>query len=140
MASYARIGVSLILLAAVMVAAQPASAALVAPCTGDPIPGTDERQCTLCDLFATGQNVLNFLVTISVAVAMIGVMIGGVLIMISGGSERLYQRGVTALRLALTGFIIVMLAYVIVNTIINALAGSSQPRGFPWPWNRVSCG
>lgn len=119
-------------------AAFPAAAALVAPCTGT-TPGVEGTICTLCDLFATGQNIFNFMINIAAALMGIGVLYGGILLMIAGGNEDLHRKGIDAVRRAVIGFVIVFGAWVIINTILVALGGSAQPRGFPWPWNEVRC-
>jgi hypothetical protein len=99
--------------------------------------------CTLCDLFATGQRVLNFLVGppggLVFALAVIGIMIGGMLIMVSGGNKELYSKGVFALKAAVIGLAIALSAWIIVNTIFLALAGGPRPPGFPWPWHQIRC-
>lgn len=128
------------ILALGIAAAFPAAAGLVAPCTGT-TPGVQGTICTLCDLFKTGQNIFEFAINIAAALMGIGVVYGGILIMIAGGNEELHRRGIDAIRRAAIGFVIVFAAWVIVNTIINVLAGGSGgvPRGFPWPWNEVRC-
>lgn len=111
------------------------------------VAGDPNRPGTLCELFQTFQNVLNFLVSptggLVFVVAAIGIMVGGTLIMISGGNQQLYGQGVTALKAAVTGLAIALLAWVIVNTVINALAptpaGEDAPPGFPWPWHEIRC-
>lgn len=117
-----------------------AQGGLIAPPTGT-VPGVEGRVHTLCDFFATGQNILNFLVTISVAAAGIGIMIGGFLIMLSGANKSWYEKGVSALKAGVIGLVIVFSAWLVVNTIINALVPGvgGVPLGFPWPWNQVRC-
>jgi hypothetical protein len=99
--------------------------------------------CTLCDLFATGQRILNFMVSprggLVFVLSVIGIMIGGILILVSGGNQQLYTKGVFALKAALIGLAIALSAWIIVNTILVALTGSQQPEGFPWPWNTIRC-
>jgi hypothetical protein len=118
------------------------NAALVAPCTGQ-VPGVEGTVCTLCDLFKTGQNILNFMVSpqggLVFVLSVIGIMIGGILILVSGANQQLYAKGVFALKAAVTGLAIALAAWVIINTILVALTGSQQPQGFPWPWNEVRC-
>jgi hypothetical protein len=98
---------------------------------------------TFCDLFATGQRVLNFLVGppggLVFVLAVIGIMIGGMLIMVSGGNKELYSKGAFALKAAVIGLAIALSAWIIVNTIFLALAGGPRPPGFPWPWHQIRC-
>lgn len=116
---------------------------LVAPPTGE-VEGVEGRVHTLCDLFATGQRVLNFLVGppggLVFVVSVIGIMIGGILIMVSGGNQQVYAKGVFALQAAVIGLAIALAAWVIINTIIVGLAGGgARPPGFPWPWHEIRC-
>ena len=99
--------------------------------------------CTLCDLFATGQRILNFLVGppggIVFVVAVLMIMFGGILIMVSGGNKQIYGNGIFALKHAVIGLAIALTAWIIVNTIIVGLAGGDRPPGFPWPWHEIHC-
>ncbi len=110
--------------------ATPASAALV-PC------GTSETkpQCTVCDFFLLVQNIFTFLTTqLAPPVAIAMIIIGGVVVMTAGGSERL-TTGKTILTNALIGFGIVLLSWIAVNTTINIIFNAKTP----FPWDKVTC-
>ncbi len=128
--------VFLIFLVCLIIALSPFKTnARLVECSSDP--------CSLCDLFKTMQNVLNFIVSpkggIVFALAVIGIMIGGILIMVAGANTKLYSLGISFLKAAFVGLVIALVAWVIVNTILLLLTGSNQPPGFPWPWNEIRC-
>lgn len=95
-----------------------------------------DAPCTFCELLATAQAVLNFMLKLAALAAGIGIIIGGLLIMMAGGNPALYQKGILALKAAAIGLIIALSAWVIINTIINRIA---TPSALPWPWNQVRC-
>lgn len=110
--------------------ATPASAALV-PC------GTSETksQCTVCDFFLLVQNIFTFLTTqLAPPIAIAMIIIGGVVVMTAAGSERL-KTGKTIITNALIGFGIVLMSWIVVNTIINIIFKVDSP----FPWNKVTC-
>lgn len=117
----------------------PANAALV-PCSG--------RDCDFCDLFGLVHNVFDFItLTLTPAIAVVLFVASGLMLIASGASESLRQRGKDMLRGTIIGVVIVLLSFVIVNTTINVLTGlgvdssasGTTPTGFPWPWNDPSC-
>lgn len=119
---------------ALVLSALPTSAALV-PC------GTSENPtaCTLCDLGVLVINLTNFLMK-TVAVPAVGllVVIGGIMLLISGPSEERLKLGKTIITRAVVGAIIVLFAWVIVATTIKLLTGgTSLLRNKPLPWNQL---
>lgn len=83
---------------------------------------------------------MNFLLyQIAVPLAALLFVIAGLMILISGANPQLRQTGKRMFVTTIAGLVIVFLAWVIVNTIINVLGGGVQPAGFPWPWNAPSC-
>jgi len=93
-------------------------------------------KCDLCELLHTGQHVLAALVYAGVIASLIFILVGAVTIMISGGNEATFAKGKGTLVSAVVGLIIVLAAWLIVDTILNFLA---NPSGFPLPWYRISC-
>lgn len=113
----------------------PANAGGLVPCGGP-----DEKMCTLCDLSRLGQNIINFLLEdIALPLTTVMIAVGGVTLAISGGSPKRQELGKKILTSAVIGLIVVLASWLILNTIINLLAGGEQPKGFPWPWNEIQC-
>lgn len=113
----------------------PANAGGLVPCGGP-----DEALCTLCDFFKLGQNIINFLLEdVALPLTTVMIAVGGVTLAISGGSPKRLELGKKILTSAVIGLIVVLASWLIINTIINLLAGGEQPTGFPWPWNEIQC-
>lgn len=113
----------------------PANAGGLVPCGG---PG--EGMCTLCDFFRLGQNIINFLLTdVALPLTTVMIAVGGVMLAISGGSPKRQELGKKILTSAVIGLIVVLASWLILNTVINLLAGGEKPTGFPWPWNEIQC-
>lgn len=111
-------------------------------CTGpltNPDGTTNANACkSVCDLFATGQNIIYFMMTIAVfAVAPIMIVIGGIMILISAGSQERISSGRKMVTGAVIGIAIALGAFIIVNTffyvISIATGGSSRD------WFKIEC-
>ncbi len=92
--------------------------------------------CNFCELFHTFQHVILLLIYFAFIAALISIIIGAFLIMISGGNPGTFASGKNAIFSAVIGVVIVLAAWVVVNTIIQVLANPSE---FPLPWNQLSC-
>jgi hypothetical protein len=99
---------------------------------------TCTENCTLCDLFHTAQHLINFIVwTLGLPVVVIALLIGGVLLMVSGGNEALFQKGKNTLLAAAIGFVIIFGAWIVINTIIVVLNYGASINLQNW-W-RIEC-
>lgn len=117
--------VFLIIFGAVLFASIPAQAQLdfkffgpiVPECTGG------INACTICDLFKLAQNILNFLWSISVFVAILMLAYGGFLFLLPyvGGSQGMADRGKKAITNALVGILIAFFAWLGIDTIIKII-------------------
>lgn len=119
---------------ALLVTASLANAALV-PCGG-----AGQPACNVCHFFNLAKNIVDFLTeAVAMPVAVIILIYGGIMMVISGGSEEKYRAGLTALRRAVWGLLWVFAAWLIIDTIIKWLA---NPNVFMFgPWNSIpSCG
>jgi len=124
---------TLFIIGFLLLAAFPVSAGLV-PCGG-----AGQSACTLCDLFVLADNIIDFLVTVSFALAGLMIAFGGILFVAGAGNPGQIQRAKGTITAALIGIIIVLVAWVVIDTILVVLAGSAQPPGFLWPWNEINC-
>lgn len=84
------------------------------PCKGE--------DCDFAQLMQLIENVLNFLIfKIAVPAAAVAIMIGGWLIVTAGGNESKISNGKKIVGAAVLGLVIVLGAWLIVKTIIEAL-------------------
>jgi len=99
--------------------------------------------CGWCQLFQLAKNIIDFLTSILFAVVTLMVTYGGVRYLTSFGSTTQLSQSRQIITMALWGFVIGLLSYFIVGTIINVLAGTNsantRPEGFPWPWDTITC-
>lgn len=123
----------------------PADAALIPKqivpeaCTGSAIIAKG-KGCTLCHIGVMVINITDFFMyAIAIPAAGLLMAIGGITLLVSGGSETLATRGKDTMRYAVIGLAIVLLAWLAVDTIFKVLTGDQ--RGFRGvvqelgPWN-----
>jgi hypothetical protein len=78
-------------------------------------------KCTLYDAFNTFIRIINALMLLAAVYAVIRIVMAGFMMVISGGNEERLSAGKTGLTNALLGFIIVLIAYLVINTILGFL-------------------
>lgn len=88
---------------------------------GPLVPECDGPECDLCDLLQLGQNVIEFLIYISIALAAIAFAWAGFLYMTAGGDQGKIKNAHDIFRKVAIGLIIVLGAYLIANLIVNGL-------------------
>jgi hypothetical protein len=97
-------------------------------CTGNYLTknsdGTTPTPCTsLCDLIDTFINIVYFGMSIAIfIIAPIMVVVGGVMILMAGANPGMLETGRKAITAAVVGLVIVLCAYLIVNTFITVLS------------------
>jgi hypothetical protein len=95
---------------------------------------------SLCDLLATAQNAIYFGITLTlVAIAPIFFVIGGIMIITSQGDEGKFKKGKEVLTNAVWGVVIVLAAFVIVNTVIVILAPKISGNVLNSSWSNIQC-
>jgi len=120
----------------------------VAAFTGGIVPAAcrlgSTETCTLCHFGILVMNLTNFLIeNIAFPATVLLVAIGGIVITTAGPSPTRQTLGKTILTNTLIGILIVMLAWLGVDTIIKVLTGNistastAQFVGTLGPWNRV---
>ena len=79
--------------------------------------------CNICHLFSTGQMIIYFIATLALfVVGPIMVTIGGIMMLVSGGSEERFSSGRKMATGAVIGILIALGAFLIVNTLLLAIA------------------
>ncbi len=119
-----------------LLAIYPVQAAGLVPCSG--------LNCTVCDLFALLGNITNFILKdVMPPLAGLFFLVGGIMMVAAGGSEERFKKGKTILVNTLIGVVIVLAAWIVINTLITALgqsfgAGSASYNPADW-WKGMSC-
>lgn len=87
-----------------------------------PCGGPGEPDCTLGHFFEMIVNIINFfLFTIIPPIAVLMLIIGGLVFLLSGGSPELANLGKRILRTTIFGLVLAYGAWVIINTILTLL-------------------
>ncbi|MBI4085412.1 MAG: hypothetical protein HY432_02835 [Candidatus Liptonbacteria bacterium] len=94
--------------------------------------------CNVCHLFSTAQMVIYFIMTLTLfVIGPIMITIGGMMMLVSGGSEERFSSGRKMATGAVWGILIALGAFLIVNTLLSAIA--SQTEGFGGSGFTISC-
>lgn len=118
------------------------SAAGLVPC-GDTSKVTsstgDDDPCDFCDLFELIDRVFDFVaMKLTPVVSVVALIIGAIFMMAGGANESLKQRGKQVLTGTIIGVAIVLLSWVIIDTVIGIIADQAA-KGNLAPWNSISC-
>lgn len=97
--------------------------------------GTDS--CDFCDLVDMANRIIKWLIGILVTLAVLLMAVAGVKLVVSGGDQGALRNAKDMLQNAIIGFIIVLSAWVIVDTVMKSLVGD---QGLGRPWNDIECG
>lgn len=92
--------------------------------------------CTLCDLYTLAQNIIHFLLfDLSIPIATLAFLYGGILMLTSGGSPDKISQGRKALGNAALGLAIAFFAWVVINTLLQTFVFSIPFKDAIIPWN-----
>lgn len=92
-------------------------------CTGEQ--GKDVNTCGLNELLQVVINIASLIVAATGTAALVMILYGGVLWIISAGSQEKIQQGKAAITAAVIGLAIVLTSWIVVNFIILALTGGT---------------
>ncbi len=107
--------------------------------------GTGKSMCTLCDLIAGMNNVIQYLMKIAIGVALLAMAIGGVMYIVSAGDSGLIDQAKSTLKNAAIGFVIIFAAFLIIDTTINYIGSKTNASGVPTfginitSWGKFDC-
>lgn len=112
-------------------------AAGLVPCGGSDDPSTikdESLPCTVCDLLVLFQNVLDFAIKIAFLIVIIFIVYGGFCWIFSGGNEANIKTGQKIMTNAIIGLVIILCAWLIVNTVFWLIAqiGGEDKTGTWW--------
>src|SRR3989344_7575272 len=88
-----------------------------------------------CTVFKTFSNIFNFMLYFGIAVAVIIMVWGGIMMVISQGSPGNIKKAQETITIAIQGVFITLIAWIIVNTILGFLGAPA----FFGSWNQLSC-
>ena len=100
----------------------------------------DKNPLIECDLCAFGQliqNIINFLIGLSVPVAALLFAVAGILYFSSRGSPEQIIRATKIFKSVLIGFGIILAAYLLVQVIMQSLVNGANFKD--WSWNEIKC-
>ncbi|MEK7514589.1 MAG: pilin [Patescibacteria group bacterium] len=86
-----------------------------------PCDGTPQSPCNFTQLLCLAKNIINFLIVASTSLAVISFIYAGYLYLTAGGDMTKVKKAHQVFLMVLLGFIAVLSAWVLVNTIVNAL-------------------
>lgn len=92
------------------------------PC--GPGKGGINETCNFCHLLTLGQNIIDYAMMIVFPLSAVMIVVGGGYILTAGASESNVSKGKEILTAAVVGLIIALCAWLIIDIIIRAVAGS----------------
>lgn len=84
---------------------------------------TGQAMCNLCYLVKGLNDIVQYIMKIAIGVALLAIVIGGVMYVVSAGDPGMIQTAKTTMKNAVIGFIIILSAFVIINTTIQVIGG-----------------
>lgn len=109
-------------------------AAGLVPCGGE-----DEDPCTVCDLLILFQNVLKFALVIVFLIVIVFIVYGGFRWIFSGGNEANIKAGMKIITNAIIGLMIVLCAWLIVNTVFWLIGQAGGKEEYTGSWWHLEC-
>ena len=100
---------------------------------GDGLVPCEGSDCDICDLAVLFQNVLNFLITLSVAISGVLFAYAGILYISSPTNTANVKKAHAIFMDVVIGLFVVLGAWVVVNTLLNSLLSD----GFAMPWDTI---
>lgn len=91
--------------------------------------GRGQNMCTLCDLIGGMNNIIQYLMRISIGVALLAMAVGGVMYIVSAGDGDLIKSAKGTMTNAAKGFVIIFTAFLIINTTINYIGSKKNASG-----------
>lgn len=96
--------------------------------------------CNFCDGIQMINFILQWVVRISIMLGGVLLVVAGFRLVTSGGDEKQYKRAKEMLFSAIIGFIIVLAAWTIIDTLLKLLATDDTQEMVFGVWNDVQCG
>ena len=87
--------------------------------------------CTLCRLILMGQLIIEFLVKMAAIFAIFAIVGGGLLYVLAAGNQGAIEKAKTMIKYALLGFVVVFIAWAVVDSIL-VMMGYIDPISGEW--------
>ncbi|MFA5392570.1 MAG: pilin [Candidatus Paceibacterota bacterium] len=110
------------------------SAAGLVPCGGP-----EEDECSACDLLILFQNVLKKALEIAFLIVIGSIVYGGFRWIFSGGNEASIKTGQKIITNAIIGFVIILCAWLIVNTVFWVIKQMGGTEKYTGNWFHIDC-
>lgn len=91
----------------------------------------ETKPCNLCKMILMGQLIIEFLLKISAVAAILAIALGGMLYVFAAGSQGTIEKAKSMIKYVIVGFIIVFIAWALVDTIL-VMFGYIDPIGGEW--------
>lgn len=101
-----------------------------------PCGGAGQPECQACHLVILADTIIDFLITISAAIGAILFALAGLKMATSGGNETAVSDAKKSMTNIVIGFIILLAAWLIVDTIMKTFAVGDSRFG---TWNKIQC-
>jgi hypothetical protein len=98
------------------------------------------EMCTLCHLVVGVDTIIDYLLGLIGIVGILMLVIGGITYLVSAGNQKMMTSAKTAIFSTLAGFAIVLLAWVVVNTVITYLPVKDDLGIGVSGWSEYTCG
>lgn len=95
--------------------------------------------CTICDIIAGMNTIIQYLIKISIGLALAVMTIAGIIYIVSAGDTGIIGTAKSAMKNAVIGFFVVLGAWVIVNTLITSLGAKPDLGIQVTGWGNFQC-
>lgn len=102
---------------------------------GPLVPACSGGECQMCHLIQLGNNIIRFLISIFAVIGAILIAVGGFYMVTSAGNVSRRDKGKGILTNTVIGLIIMLVAWLVVDTVMKTLAGS-KAYGM---WREIQC-
>lgn len=90
--------------------------------------------CTLCHLWQTISNIINFITfDLALPAAALLFIVAGILFVVSGGDEKKLDLAKTIFKNVVIGLVIIFCSWLLIDTLVKTIAGDLQ--GIIGPWS-----
>lgn len=101
------------------------------PCSG--------TSCSACDIVSLANNVVDWLVGFLALLFAVIMVVSGFRLVISGGNQSAKENAKSSLTNGLIGFLIVLGAWLAIDTLMRALVGDDGQINGKTPWSQIEC-